>query len=237
MAGAGRRGVSGLLHAISPEAGGSLARLAQPLLPSRLHVRRAGDQVAKLARIIGSTSFDDMYRLLCSIDSDPSQTVLQGEESADWSTNEMGKVTVPIDPLDRMTLADSLSYLTDDILQKVDRAAMSVSLETRVPFLDRDVVAFSCRVSPDLKVRNGEGKWLVRQVLGRHVPARVVDRPKTGFGIPLDDWLPGPLKPWVSDLLAPGRLKRQGWFDTTRVDRVWTEHQGGGRNNGAWLWN
>jgi asparagine synthase (glutamine-hydrolysing) len=106
-----------------------------------------------------------------------------------------------------------------------------------VPFLDRDVVEFSCRVSPDLKVRNGEGKWLVRQVLGRHVPAQLVDRPKTGFGIPLDDWLRGPLKPWVSDLLAPGRLNRQGWFDAARVGHVWAEHQGGGRNHGSWLWN
>jgi asparagine synthase (glutamine-hydrolysing) len=114
---------------------------------------------------------------------------------------------------------------------------MSVSLETRVPFLDRDVVEFSCRVSPDLKVRNGEGKWLVRQVLGRHVPARLVNRPKTGFGIPLDDWLRGPLKPWASELLAPDRLNRQGWFDTARVGRIWAEHQGGRRNHGSWLWN
>jgi asparagine synthase (glutamine-hydrolysing) len=136
-----------------------------------------------------------------------------------------------------MTLSDALSYLTDDILQKVDRAAMSVSLETRVPFLDHEVVEFSCRVPPDMKVRNGQGKWLVRQVLDRHVPAHLVDRPKTGFGIPLDDWLRGPLQPWVSDLLAADRLNRQGWFDAEHVGRVWAEHQGGRRNHGSWLWN
>jgi asparagine synthase (glutamine-hydrolysing) len=149
----------------------------------------------------------------------------------------MAGIDPSIDPLDRMTLSDALSYLTDDILQKVDRAAMSVSLETRVPFLDRDVVEFSCRIPPDLKVRDGEGKWLVRQVLDRHVPRHLVDRPKTGFGIPLDDWLRGPLKPWASDLLASGRLNRQGWFDSGRVSRVWAEHQGGRRNHGSWLWN
>jgi asparagine synthase (glutamine-hydrolysing) len=226
-----------LLNAISPEPAGSLARLAQPLLPSRLHIRRAGDQAAKLARIIGSRSFDHMYQLLCSIDSDPSQTVIQGEESSNWSADEMGKVTVQLDPLDRMTLADSLSYLSDDILQKVDRAAMAVSLETRVPFLDRDVVEFAARIPPGMKVREGRGKWLVRQVLYKHVPPALIDRPKTGFSIPLDDWLRGPLKSWASDLLSPDRLRRQGLFNAKRVEHRFAEHLSGRRNHGYWLWN
>jgi asparagine synthase (glutamine-hydrolysing) len=232
-----RRVVSALLNAVSPEPAGSLARFAQPLLPSRLHVRRAGDQMAKLARIIGSTSFDDMYQLLCSIDSDPSHTVLQGGESADWSTGEMSKVRVPLDPLDRMTLADSLSYLTDDILQKVDRAAMSVSLETRVPFLDKDVAEFAAKIPPGMKVRAGRGKWLVRQVLYKHVPAALIDRPKAGFSIPLDDWLRGALKAWAIDLLSPDRLRRQGLFDSKRVEQKLGEHMSGRRNHGYWLWN
>jgi asparagine synthase (glutamine-hydrolysing) len=232
-----RRALSALLNAVSPEPAGSLARLAQPLLPSRLHIRRAGDQVAKLGRIIGSTSFDQMYQLLCSIDSDPSQTVLQGEEAANWSMDEMGKLTGPLDPLDRMTLADSLSYLTDDILQKVDRAAMAVSLETRVPFLDKDVVEFSVRVPPVMKVRQGRGKWLVRKVLYKHVPAALVDRAKTGFSIPLDDWLRGPLKSWASDLLSTDRLQRQGLFNAKRVEHRLSEHMSGRRNHGYWLWN
>jgi asparagine synthase (glutamine-hydrolysing) len=232
-----RRLTSALLNAVAPEPAGSLARLAQPLLPSRLQIRRAGDQVAKLARIIGSESFDDMYRLLCSIDSDPSQTVLQGEESTDWSTEEMAKVTVPLDLLDRMTLADSLGYLTDDILQKVDRAAMAVSLETRVPFLDKDVVEFAAKIPPAMKVRAGRGKWLVRQVLYKHVPAALIDRPKAGFSIPLDDWLRGALKSWASDLLSPDRLRRQGLFDPKRVEQKLGEHMSGRRNHGYWLWN
>ena len=88
-----------------------------------------------------------------------------------------------------------------------------------------------------MKVRAGRGKWLVRQVLYKHVPAALIDRPKSGFSIPLDDWLRGPLKPWVSDLLASDRLSRQGWFDADRVSRVWAEHQDGRRNHGSWLWN
>ena len=232
-----RRVLGALLNAIAPEPAGSLARLAQPLLPSRLHIRRAGDQVAKLAGIIGARSFDHMYQLLCSIDSDPLQTVLQGEEVDSWSTGEMKKLSAALDPLDRMTLADSLSYLSDDILQKVDRAAMAVGLETRVPFLDRDVVEFAARIPPAMKVRDGRGKWLVRQVLHRHVPAALIDRPKTGFSIPLDDWLRGPLQCWARDLLSPDRLRRQGLFDAGRVERRLAEHIGGRRNHGYWLWN
>lgn len=232
-----RRVLSALLNAIAPEPADTIARLAQQLLPSRLHVRRAGDQAAKLARIIGSTSFDDMYQMLCSIDSDPSQTIIGGAEVDSWSTSEMKKVATQLDSLDRMTLADSLSYLTDDILQKVDRAAMAVSLETRVPFLDKDVVEFAARIPPGMKVRAGRGKWLVRQVLYRHVPAALVDRPKTGFSIPLDDWLRGPLKSWASDLLSPDRLQRQGLFDPRRVEQKLGEHMSGRRNHGYWLWN
>ena len=232
-----RRVLGSILGAVAPEPAGSLARLAQPLLPSRMHVRRAGDQLAKLARIIGSTSFDQMYQLLCSIDNDPARTVLQGEETAFWSTEEIGRVSVPLDPLDRMTLADSLSYLTDDILQKVDRAAMAVGLETRVPFLDKDIVEFAARVPPEMKVRAGRGKWLVRQLLYKHVPRALIDRPKAGFSIPLDDWLRGPLKSWTSDLLSPELLRRKGLFNASRVEEKLVEHMSGRRNHGYWLWN
>lgn len=220
-----------------PEPANTIGRLAGRMLPQRYRLLRAGDQMAKIGRIVGSRSFDDMYRLLSSIDDEPSRAVIGGSEPESWFTEQFADIDPSLDSLDRMTLSDALSYLTDDILQKVDRAAMSVSLETRVPFLDRDVVEFSCRLPPHLKVRNGEGKWLVRQVLGRHVPGHLVDRPKTGFGIPLDDWLRGPLKPWAADLLASDRLKRQGWFDTARVGGIWAEHQGGGHNHGSWLWN
>ena len=149
----------------------------------------------------------------------------------------MASLAVPLDPLDRMTLADSLSYLTDDILQKVDRAAMAVGLETRVPFLDKDVVEFAARIPPAMKVRDGRGKWLVRQVLYRHVPQSLVDRPKNGFSVPLDDWLRGPLKSWTSDLLSPARLQSQGLFNVKRVAGRVQEHMSGARNHGHWLWN
>jgi asparagine synthase (glutamine-hydrolysing) len=232
-----RRMLSRLLAAISPEPADTLARLARPLLPARLQVRRTGEQVAKLARIVGAETLDQLYRLLCSIDGDPTQTVLQGEEKASWSNGEMAKLAVALDPLDRMTLADSLSYLTDDILQKVDRAAMAVGLETRVPFLDKDVVEFAARIPPAMKVRAGRGKWLVRQVLYRHVPQDLVDRPKIGFSVPLDDWLRGPLKSWTCDLLSPARLQSQNLFNARLVAGRVQEHMSGARNHGHWLWN
>lgn len=232
-----RQLIGSILGAVSPEPAGTIARLAQPLLPLRFEFRRVGDQIAKLARVFHSSSFDDMYQLLCSIDSDPSHTVVHGEERDTWSTVQMGKLTSALGPLDRMTLADSLSYLTDDILHKVDRAAMAVSLETRVPFLDKDVVEFAARIPPYMKIRDGRGKWLVRQVLYRHVSPSLVDRPKTGFSIPIDDWLRGPLKLWTNDLLSPARLKSQNLFDAGLVARRVGEHMAAQRNHGYWLWN
>jgi asparagine synthase (glutamine-hydrolysing) len=232
-----KRVLSRLLGTISPEPADTIARVAQPLLPARYHVRRAGEQIAKLGRIVGADTADQLYRLLCSIDDDPSQTILQGEERESWSSDEMAKLAVSLDPLDRMTLADSLSYLTDDILQKVDRAAMAVGLETRVPFLDKDVAEFAARIPPAMKVRAGRGKWLVRQVLYRHVPQSLVERPKSGFSIPLDDWLRGPLKSWTCDLLSPARLQRQDLFNTALVTRRVQQHMSGTRNHGYWLWN
>jgi asparagine synthase (glutamine-hydrolysing) len=232
-----RRMLGALMSAISPESVDTIARMAQPVLPDRFNVRRAGNQVAKLARIAASTSTDHMYKELCSIDDDPAKTVLDGEEVCSWSNEEMNKVAVKLDPLDRMTLADALSYLTDDILQKVDRAAMAVGLETRVPFLDKDVVEFAARIPPFMRVRDGRGKWLVRQLLYQHVPAELVDRPKTGFSIPIDEWLRGPLKSWASDLLSPARLQSQNLFNAKRVAARMTEHMSGRGNHGYWLWN
>src|SRR6202035_2441678 len=117
------------------------------------------------------------------------------------------------------------------------RADMSYTIERRVLFLDKDVVEFAARVPPAMKVRAGRGKWLVRQVLYRHVPQSLVDRPKSGFSVPLDDWLRGPLKSWTSDLLSPTRLQSQGLFNVKRVAGRVQEHMSGSRNHGYWLWN
>jgi asparagine synthase (glutamine-hydrolysing) len=231
-----RTALAAALSAVSPQPAGVVADLLQPLLPGRLRVRRAGDQLAKFARILKARSLDDMHTLLASIEPDPASVVIGGSERASWAASQLAAIDPKSDPLERMTLADAFGYLTDDILQKVDRAAMAVSLETRVPFLDSAVVDLAWRTPPSMKVRDGRGKWLVREVLYRHVPREMVERPKTGFSIPLDDWLRGPLKEWASDLLAPDRLRRQGLFDVNRVSAALDEHRRG-HNRGYWLWN
>jgi asparagine synthase (glutamine-hydrolysing) len=225
------------IKSVAPEPANTLGHVVGKALPARYRTVRVGDLMAKVGRIVGARTPEEMYRLLCSVDDDPTGVIREGREQRSWFADQMDEIAEPIDALDRMTLADALSYLSDDVLQKVDRAAMAVSLETRVPFLDRDVVEFSCRVPPDMKVRAGRGKWLVRQVLDRHVPRELADRPKTGFSIPLDVWLRGPLREWASDLLAPSNLERCGWFNSKRVADVWSEHLNGYQNHGSWLWN
>ncbi|MBR1156994.1 asparagine synthase (glutamine-hydrolyzing) [Bradyrhizobium sp. JYMT SZCCT0428] len=232
-----RLALTAAIRNVAPEPANRIGNMVGDFLPSRFRFIRSGDQLAKIGRIVNAGSFNDLYRLLSSVDDDPAGAVVDGFEPASWFDLQMAGIDQELDPLDRMTLSDALSYLTDDILQKVDRAAMSVSLETRVPFLDKDVVEFSCEVPPDYKVRNGEGKWLVRQVLDRHVPKSLIDRPKMGFAIPLDEWLRGPLKTWAADLLSANRLDRQRWLNAGRVDRIWTNHQQRKGNHGSWLWN
>lgn len=130
---------------------------------------------------------------------------------------------------------DLVTYLPDDILVKVDRAAMSQSLETRVPLLDRDVVEFALRLPMSMKVRDGKSKWLLRELLYKHVPSRLIDRPKRGFAIPLNDWLRCELKEWASDLLATDNISKDGFFDCEVVASAWKEHQRG-QNMSAILW-
>ncbi len=139
-------------------------------------------------------------------------------------------------PLDRMLLADQSRTLPDNMLVKVDRASMAVALEARVPFLDRRFVELTWRLPARAKVRDGRGKWLVRQVLDRYVPRELVDRPKTGFDPPLADWLRGPLREWSHDLLAPERLRRQGWLRPEPIAEVLASHDAGRRNHDYALW-
>ena len=130
---------------------------------------------------------------------------------------------------------DMLGYLPNDILAKVDRAAMAVSLETRVPLLDPEVVEFAWRLPLDLKIRSGTTKWLLRQVLYRHVPPSLLERPKMGFGVPIDSWLRGPLRDWAEALLDSRRLRGEGYFDPDAIDLAWDGHLKG-QNNQHKLW-
>jgi asparagine synthase (glutamine-hydrolysing) len=141
------------------------------------------------------------------------------------------------DPVARMMVLDGLDYLANDVLVKVDRAAMSVSLETRAPFLDCNVMEFAWSLPMTMKLRWGVGKWLLRELLDRHVPRKLIERPKMGFGVPLDQWLRGPLRNWAEALLDEERVRQEGFLSPTLVRKAWTQHLRGEAANGHRLWS
>jgi asparagine synthase (glutamine-hydrolysing) len=131
---------------------------------------------------------------------------------------------------------DARSYLPDDILCKVDRASMAVALETRVPFLDHRVAEVAARIPLSMKIRNGRGKLILRNLLNRHVPRNLVERPKTGFAVPVGEWIKGPLREWAEGLLDPRSLQQEGWFESDVVTARWRDHLAGRRDSTAALW-
>lgn len=197
---------------------------------------RVGEKFHKGAAILGSKSVAELHLGLASHWRNPTDLVLQSKEPATVLSGAVPDLPGLADA-ERMMVLDILSYLPDDILAKVDRAAMSVSLETRVPFLDHRVVEFAWSLPLDYKLRNGVTKWPVRQVLYKHVPKELIERPKMGFGVPIDTWLRGPLKDWAEDLLDEGRLRREGYFNPAPIRLKWAEHQSGKRNWQHQLWN
>jgi asparagine synthase (glutamine-hydrolysing) len=141
------------------------------------------------------------------------------------------------DEISQMMYRDLLTYLPDDILCKVDRAAMSVSLETRVPFLDHRVVEFAMKMPLNMKIRDGRGKWALRQILYKYVPQSMLDRPKTGFSIPVGEWLRGPLKDWAEDLMDEEKLIKQGFLNHTTVRQAWILHLSGKNDYTSRIWS
>lgn len=199
-------------------------------------VSRPGDKVHRLAtRLSEVETLDDLYRSLVS--EWPGLTLVRG-----LATDPCSILDDPLppvlddDPVGRMMAQDMRTYLPDDILCKVDRAAMGVSLETRVPFLDPGVLELATRLPIDIKIRDGQGKWALRQILYRHVPRALIERPKTGFGIPVGDWLRGPLRPWAEDLLDEGALACDGLLDPEPIRKIWGEHLSGRRDWTNRLW-
>jgi asparagine synthase (glutamine-hydrolysing) len=224
-----------ILRSFSPGSWDAIAAPIQAMLPRRLRQGTVGDKVHKLAGVLGARSPDHLYRALASFWNDPEQLVIGSREPVTRLTDGSGNVVD--DFTERMMLLDQLAYLPDDILVKVDRAAMGVSLETRIPFLDHRVVEFAWRLPLAYKLRNGRGKLVVREVLSRHVPTHLVDRPKAGFGIPIGDWLRGPLREWGESLLAEERLRREGYLEPGPIRAIWNEHLAGRRPWQYHLWS
>jgi asparagine synthase (glutamine-hydrolysing) len=205
------------------------------VLPSRLRLPQAGDKVHRLADIL-TTDPDQIYTDLISHWGDPESLVPGASEPKGviWDGSVAERIA---DPIDRMRYLDILTYLPDDILTKVDRASMAVSLEARVPILDHRVVEFAWRLPAEFKIRDGQGKWLLRRLLDRHVPRELVERPKMGFGVPIDAWLRGPLRDWAEDLLNPHALARHGLVAAEPVAVKWREHLSGRRSWQYHIWD
>jgi asparagine synthase (glutamine-hydrolysing) len=216
----------------SPQAWNRLAKV----LPYSVCGANIGYKLHKRANMLSSVSVDAFYRRLASHWDDPASVVIGGFEPAILSTGDASNLP-GFDPIQRMMARDMLTYLPDDILVKVDRAAMGVSLESRVPFLDHRVVEFAWRLPQSMKLRNGQTKWALRQVLYRHVPKELIERPKRGFGVPIDSWLRGPLRDWAESLLSESRLRQEGYFNPLPIRNKWEEHLSGKGDWSYYLWD
>jgi asparagine synthase (glutamine-hydrolysing) len=217
---------------ISPQLWNRLAAA----LPRFARSANIGDKLHKGANVLTSGSAGELYHRLVSSWDDPASVVINGVEPATLLTDDVPDLP-GLDQIQHMMALDMLTYLPDDILVKVDRVAMGVSLESRVPLLDHRVVEFAWCLPQSMKLRDGQTKWALRQVLYRHVPKKLIERPKMGFSVPIDSWLRGPLRDWAESLLDEERLRREGYFHPAPIRQMWAEHLSGRRNFAFSLWN
>ena len=230
------RPLRGMLAGLLNRAPGHVLDALQRKLPQRFRVSNLADRLPKLAEVLAHRDGQSFYRSLVSHAKQPEDLVL-GANEPDTILNRPDRLPNLPGLREQMMYLDMLTYLPDDILTKVDRASMAVSLEARVPLLDHRVVEFAWRVPTEYKYRNGQGKWLLRQVLYRYVPRELMERPKMGFGVPIEHWLRGPLREWAEALLDECRLREEGYFDPAPIRRMWEEHISGKRRWHYYLWD
>jgi asparagine synthase (glutamine-hydrolysing) len=187
-------------------------------------------------RLINIHSTNDLYLSISSQIESLEDVVLGSREATSW-LRKMGKDELFSDAKQQMMFIDSMLYLPNDILVKVDRASMANSLETRVPFLDHRLVELAWRLPMHMKMRNGKSKWILRQVLYKYVPRHLIDRPKAGFSIPLGEWLRGPLREWAEALLSDNRLDQEGYFNHSLIRKKWVDYLDGDDRHKLFIWN
>ncbi len=226
-----RRAGACAVRQVAPATWDALFRLA----PRRWRPPQPGDKMHRFADVLACPGPDAIYRRLVSQWVEPGEVATGGREPLGPLWDDTVAAEIP-DFIARMQFLDTVTYLPDDILTKVDRATMAVSLEGRVPLLDHRVVEFAWSLPRHFKLREGRSKWILRQVLARYVPDRLVERPKMGFGVPIDAWLRGPLRDWAQDLLDPRTLRADGLIRPEPVERLWREHQSGAVNWQYPLW-
>jgi asparagine synthase (glutamine-hydrolysing) len=193
-------------------------------------------RLSNLTSILPSETDRAFYKHLMSPNRNPLDWLKRKQEPATAIDNRFPWEKLP-DFLHRMMYQDFVTYLPDDILVKVDRAAMSISLETRIPLLDHRIIEYAWSLPSAFKQRRGRGKWLLREVLGQYVPRSLFERPKKGFNVPIAQWLRGPLHEWAEELLSGTRLRREGFFDDKAIRRKWLRHLDGSGDGGVPLWH
>jgi len=231
-----RAGMARLVTFFPPRAWDRLFKALSFLIPERYRYGSPGDKIHKMAELFSVRTPEEIYYQLVSHWKEPASMVTGGTEPPTILTEQQR--WLESDAFEqRMMYLDQQSYLPDDILVKVDRAAMGVSLETRIPLLDHRVVEFAWSLPLDYKLRDGQTKWPLRQLLFRHVPRALIERPKMGFGVPVGEWLRGPLLDWAEELLAERRLRDEGFFDPAPIREKWAEHISGKRNWAYYIWD
>ena len=224
------------LTSVSPNKWNKLVSILSSVMSLSTRFTNLGEKLHKGAGVITSNSVDDLYLGLVSHWQNPEAVVINGDEPPTLLTQNIPTFS-GLNDIQRMMALDMLTYLPDDILTKVDRAAMSVSLETRIPFLDHRVVEFAWTLPQSMKLREGQTKWILRQVLYRHIPRSLIERPKMGFEVPIANWLRGPLREWAESLLNESRLNQEGFFYSKPIRQKWAQHLSGQRNWQYHLWS
>ena len=231
-----RRAVASSVMALPPAMLDAFLRPLGRLIP-QLKVSQPSDKAYKALEVLALAKDTDVYRRLVSHWDDPENLVIGGHEPPTALDQLLDRRESEETFEQWMMTTDMQTYLPDDILVKLDRASMAVSLESRVPFLDHRLVEFSLSLPLHMKIRDGQGKWLLRQMLYKYVPRELIERPKMGFGIPIDSWLRGPLREWAEQLLGEVRLRQEGFLNPEPIRRKWNEHLSGARNWQYYLWD
>ena len=230
-----RRALAVTLSAIPAHRYDRLMQLGGRLLPSRLRLRTFGEKLHKLAAVLASPGERALFAGVAAMNHQPS--VLLVGQGRDMAPDALFPALQQFTGVEWMLLMDTLHYMVDDVLVKVDRASMASSLEVRVPFLDPEVFHTAWRIPAEIKLRDGQGKWVLRQLLYRHVPRELVERPKMGFAVPLDAWLRGPLREWAEDLLSTASLAELPRLDGRQVSKLWQAHLKGQGHHAQQLWS
>ena len=231
-----RQLASSSLSAIDSSTWNRILAPVSPLLPNSIKSSTPGEQINKIAEILATGNAEAFYLRQISNFKNPSSLIVGASELPTAFNNPRWWAELP-NYMERFMYLDTVTYLPDDILVKVDRASMGVSLESRIPFLDPRVFELAWRLPLSMKVKNNRGKHILRQVLYQYVPQELLDRPKMGFGVPIDSWLKGPLRDWAENLLDQNRLRQEGFFQPQAIREIWEQHLSGDRDCHYGLWN